>query len=639
MDRYEEKISIIIPVYGVEQYLERCIDSVLQQTYRNLEIILVDDGSPDDCPKICDEYAQKDNRIIVLHKKNGGLSSARNAALDVATGNYILCVDSDDYIHPRAVEKLYDACITYNSDISVGLHYIEKGDKLLIEDPIVDEIELYNSLEGLQALVSDKKIRNYAWNKLYKSSLFENVRYPEGRSYEDIATTYLLFHKADKVCRIPEYLYFYQMREDSISNNTNKEKWYRNCKDIVWSYKQQFDFFTNKNEKQLAKISLYHLVRNVYALIDAGYQSGNSKEAVSEIDFLLKHKQAIYSNELLTTEAKKRLKIYEKFPNITGVYLKAKKTIRTTVSAKRKLKDFFKYHGVGLKNKYNFTLADGKDTRLIFFEQTCYDDLGKHSIAFAAQDTLKKYAEKHQNCQIYIVNEEDSVDGIAQLKQCIGENDIIFYPEFGNTENTHTSLKNKIRKFFSKQRIVILTQSAYITTKHKHYCNEIELPDITSYLDKRPLGNSAKDRQGILLCLCSNSKSTLKTSDKKQLQTFCESLSSQLLISDTVMGYNITKEEREAALNAKWNLFGNTKTVVTDSFQSMLFALITETPCVVLLNKQPDAAEELTDCEYIFYANSIEQAKEKIKYAYEIPTPSKMYLPKDIIQKLESLLT
>ena len=181
-----EKISVIVPVYKVEKYLNRCVESICKQSYSNLEILLVDDGSPDSCPQMCDEYAKADSRIIVIHKENGGLSSARNAALEVATGDYVICVDSDDYIHPRAVEKLYQACVMYQADIAMGLHFVEKGEKLLIEDPVVDEVEIYSAVEALQVLLADKKMRNYAWNKLYKRELFEEVRYPEGRNYEDI---------------------------------------------------------------------------------------------------------------------------------------------------------------------------------------------------------------------------------------------------------------------------------------------------------------------------------------------------------------------------------------------------------------------------------------------------------------------
>jgi len=141
-----------------------------------------------------------------------------------------------------------------------------------------------------------------------------------------------------------------------------------------------------------------------------------------------------------------------------------------------------------------------------------------------------------------------------------------------------------------------------------------------------------------LLCLCSDAKSILKTSEKKLLQSFCESLSSDLLISSTVTGYNITKEERETTLNTKWSLFGNQKVVVTDNLQGMIFALITETPCVVLNNSNPDILKETMYCDFIFYAKSVEEASELIKYAYEMQEVKNKYISKDVVAILEKLL-
>ena len=158
----EDLISIIIPVYKVEKYIYKCIDSVLNQTYKNLEIILVDDGSPDKCPEICEEYAKKDNRIKIIHKKNGGLSDARNAGLKVATGKYIGFVDSDDYIEKDMYQVLYNNIIKTNSDISI-VNLKEVKENEIIENNVKDEqntIE-YTKLEGLKKLI-ENKIKSYA---------------------------------------------------------------------------------------------------------------------------------------------------------------------------------------------------------------------------------------------------------------------------------------------------------------------------------------------------------------------------------------------------------------------------------------------------------------------------------------------
>ena len=180
-------ISIIVPVYKVEKQLNKCIESILNQTFKDYELILVDDGSPDNCGHICDEYEKKDSRIKVIHKKNGGLSDARNAGLDIALGKYIGFVDSDDIIHPQMYEKLYNCINKSNLDI-VQCKF--KRFKSIEEINInISDSELnfkeYNSQDAIIDLIDNNKINVNAWNKLYKRELFQNERYPKGKIHED----------------------------------------------------------------------------------------------------------------------------------------------------------------------------------------------------------------------------------------------------------------------------------------------------------------------------------------------------------------------------------------------------------------------------------------------------------------------
>lgn len=213
-------ITIIVPVYKVEQYLENCIDSIIRQTYKKLEIILVDDGSPDRCPYICDEYARKDNRIRVIHKANGGLSDARNAGLDAATGEYIAFVDSDDCIHDNMIERLYRALAESNADISMcGFIYVNEEYQSILnlnrESPIKDEIL---SREQVINKLFEYKYWYYffVWNKLYKRRLFDNIRFPYGRLCEDSYIAHHLFGQCEKVVSISDTLYYYLQRSNSI---------------------------------------------------------------------------------------------------------------------------------------------------------------------------------------------------------------------------------------------------------------------------------------------------------------------------------------------------------------------------------------------------------------------------------------
>ena len=205
-------ISVIVPVYRVEEYLERCVKSILSQTYKNLEVILVDDGSPDQCPAICDACAEKDARVKVIHQENKGLSGARNAGIDAASGEYLAFVDSDDYVSPHFIEELYQ--LLQDTGCAIGqcrFSYV-KGDGLVEEGD--SAFCIYRGESLMEQLYGPEEKATYfvvAWNKLYRAELFKEtgIRYPEGRIHEDEATTYRLFHEAKKLAFLDRALYGY----------------------------------------------------------------------------------------------------------------------------------------------------------------------------------------------------------------------------------------------------------------------------------------------------------------------------------------------------------------------------------------------------------------------------------------------
>lgn len=209
-------ISVIVPIYNVEKYLARCVDSIVNQTYKNLEIILVDDGSPDRCPQMCDDYAKKDSRIKVVHKKNGGLSDARNAGIAVATGEYISFIDSDDYVSDDFFECLLDVMNKENSDIA------ECSVVKFYEDNRFDEfsddlsVKTYDTQDAMSALIAENPFHQHVWNKLYKTELVKDIPYAVGKLNEDEFWTYRVFGRANKVARINKTMYYYFQRSSSI---------------------------------------------------------------------------------------------------------------------------------------------------------------------------------------------------------------------------------------------------------------------------------------------------------------------------------------------------------------------------------------------------------------------------------------
>ncbi len=211
-----ELISVIVPVYNVEQYLNKCIENIISQTYSNIEIFLVDDGSTDSSGIICDKFLSIDKRIKVIHKNNGGLSDARNVALDVINGAYVTFIDSDDFVDENYIEYLYNLAKKYDADISI-CSYKVVSEKSIIKIKDGKYIEtLMTQKEAIFELLSSKKFSNSAWAKLYKTSLFKDVRYPVGKIFEDVATTYKLFFKSKIIAYGNKPLYNYLIRNGSI---------------------------------------------------------------------------------------------------------------------------------------------------------------------------------------------------------------------------------------------------------------------------------------------------------------------------------------------------------------------------------------------------------------------------------------
>lgn len=215
MNTTKALISIIIPAYNVERYMGKCLDSVCRQTYRNIEIIVIDDGSTDCTGAICDEFAAKDARIKVLHCEKSGVGAARNRGLDCATGEYIGFVDSDDWAEPEMFETLYNLHVGKDVDISICSFFREKKG---CSKPLVDDGAVFSltNKQALSELVRDKTYKNYLWNKLFKRSLFEGIRFPEGANYEDVAVIYRLFAKSRAVECVNKPLYHYVHRIGSI---------------------------------------------------------------------------------------------------------------------------------------------------------------------------------------------------------------------------------------------------------------------------------------------------------------------------------------------------------------------------------------------------------------------------------------
>lgn len=253
------EVSIIVPVYQVENYIRQCVDSILAQTFTDFELILVDDGSKDRSGQICDEYALTDQRVKVIHKENGGAANTRNAGLNQAVGEYIMFIDSDDYAAPDMLECLYKAISDQNADIiACNYHYIfENNRQKNFSTQIASEV-----LSGTEIFYNKKNERNYGfwtvvWNKLYKKEIFEKIRFRCGKYFEDEFFANEIYQMDIKVVTIPECLYYYRQHDDSTMRQKNIVRYF----DLIEAFQERIDIYLNEDKysAQAYKVLIYSL--------------------------------------------------------------------------------------------------------------------------------------------------------------------------------------------------------------------------------------------------------------------------------------------------------------------------------------------------------------------------------------------
>lgn len=287
----EPLCSIIVPIYNVEALLPRCIDSLIGQQYQNIEIILVNDGSTDSSEAICREYLNRDSRIKLINKENGGLSSARNAGLKLSKGEYIFFVDSDDYVTSDFCSVGVDGFLNHNADVVIfGFNNIFVDTNKIIKKHC-RKSRVISKEEALKGTLIDGYINSLAWNKAYKRELFDNIKYPEGMVFEDVGTTYKIFDKANTIYISSNITYNYELRNGSISN-----KWWCNDKKIN-------DFFTLRSEQ-------LQFINNSYpSLIKLSYATTGFVAIMAHV--FLKEKNELIDNWL---DSEKKILIHSAFP-------------------------------------------------------------------------------------------------------------------------------------------------------------------------------------------------------------------------------------------------------------------------------------------------------------------------------------
>lgn len=628
-----DKISVIVPVYNVEKYLSKCVDSIIKQTYRNLEIILIDDGSPDNCGAICDEYAEKDNRIKVIHKPNGGLSDARNAGLDIATGEYIAFVDSDDYIAENMIEKLYERLIKDGSDMALcGFEYVNESygsaedNKTDITNCIVDEKGFFNEMYGCNQVYCV-----VAWNKLYKKALFENERYDYAKCHEDQFIIHRLVMKCNKISFLEDKLYFYLRRRDSIMG----EDYSINRLDVVEAYINRSKAFYAKGWSRYVERSLAWTI----GIFMRGYKilDRNDITIKKRMNELCKQYRKVYRKIALDKNISLKFKlkgaVFCLSPAIYKIISgdRIKKIRRRTRRMIELVTDLIRY-AIRVRN-IDVVLLDTPE----------HGNLGDHAIAISEVKFLRGlnktvieltanninhferiFAKFTGRKKTVIItgggflghlwpNEEERV---RRILKAFKKNKIIVFPQTitfdMETDNGRAYFEESKKIYSAHKNLILYVRENKSFELVKRYMPDVSVklaPDIvTSFIPDI----KKSDRTNILLCFRKDKESIYSDADQRKIYKMIERKYPSIDIKETntVISKSISKKNRNAEVHNKLKEFSNAKLLITDRLHAMLFALITDTPCIAFGNssgKVKGVYSWIEDNEYIKYVDDLIQ--------------------------------
>lgn len=316
-------VSVIIPVYNTEEYLPLCMETVLGQTWKELEILLVDDGSRESCAAACDEYARRDPRVKVIHKENGGAASARNRALDVMRGDYVTFVDSDDYAFPDMVEYLLDLAETEQADIAAA-EGIYTGAREPF--PVTQPAQELRTLTGREALYDIIHWMPQIWPKIYRRQVFESVRFPEGMIYEDDAVTAPLIYDCKKIVLSNRKCYYYYMSDNSVMRSPFSVKRF----DMLKVYEQRQAFYRQKGERELEAMNELYWYIHLYRLrCDMKLARWPDREKyLPMLDAMEKELSHVPQSRYYTPSRRVKKLVLQYFPRVAGAYYRRKEQKR-----------------------------------------------------------------------------------------------------------------------------------------------------------------------------------------------------------------------------------------------------------------------------------------------------------------------
>lgn len=655
-----ELVSVIIPVYNVEKYLDRCMESVVAQTYSDIEIILVDDGAKDSSGRMCDEWAKRDSRVKVIHKENGGLSSARNEGLDVATGKYIYFLDSDDYIKTDLLEK---ALAWMEPDVQlVSFGYcksFENGSELICFTQMLHSVICKSSADVLM-LVQRQMNRDFpweAWNRIYRRDIIEQhgLRFEDNKRIfaEDLYFCICYCSHIKKMIHVPEALYYYTIRNDSImSNNSDVNNIGR-----FWN-------LANAVEQYYVKCGYQDLLDG-FPIIRAlllrqaiiGYPSFYSFDEKKRKDILLK---AIHSDgKAFYKSLMAALKKYQIYRGIDfGSFWRLMNEFRYYFGGNKKVmhilqRAYYKfpfqtmiYSPWNKKWMAEYTDRSNKKKRIYFLSTEEAGNIGDQCINERIHMFLQEYCPE---CDVKEITINEIPHELTVLLKYIQEDDIIVFAGGGNIGNQYLPVersRQRVIRTFPKNKKIIFPQSVFFSddgdktilesakecyskknnvvlfTRDKYSyeiskeffdCDVLEAPDIVLY---KKHDVSPKERAGILWCMRSDAEAAVKAEDKTKLEAFLHILNEDVERVDLQLPYAVNKGIRKEEVEKRLNLIAASKLIITDRLHGMIFAAITATPCIVFKNynhKINGAYQWICYLPYVKFVESETEAEREIQ--------------------------
>ena len=667
------RITVIVPVYKVEAYLKRCVDSLLCQTYEDFFLLLVDDGSPDRCGEICDAYMREDARVNVLHQKNAGLSAARNAGIEWALSRddveWISFVDSDDWVQPVYLEKLLEAAEENGADMAIGGYALTRGEALPSwKDSAVSlwKPEDYYLYDTLNAVVS--------WGKLYKKQLFRKVRFPVGKLHEDEFVFYQILFQCGFIPVEAQPLYAYFQNPDGIS----KGKWTPNHLDRLEAFEMQIQFFLQGEMRETARKRMFALIRN----------NLRSQEKIRQSDELTEKEKKYYisgcKEQLRRVLIRYRKTGWFHFHDSDwhkSVYTNAFTSIHLARSGWGSLKAALKtvpivrpmghqclraWRGrkaVPILIRY---AACASSHQAILLQSPLHGNLGDHAIAlseaavlrnqeisfadFPWTEGIERYCAKltpgnriifqHGGGNLGQLWPDEEARFRASLK-AFRHNRIVVFPQtvFFDMESEEgiRFFQESKEIYESHPDLILFVREKYSYAFMKKYMPKVHVemvPDMAMILDGTAVNRT---RSGALLCMRQDREKTISEENLAYMESCMREHFYSVRKTDTVLHEKVDPENREAALRGKLTEFSAASLVVTDRLHGMIFAAITETPCIVLTSqshKVKGCYEWLKDLDYI---RIIEEIRELPAVIRELQAVKPTYRSGDIEKAMEPL--